>query len=297
MLTLRELMRDSHAASLAAIAQVANSAGAVVALRDDGEMLRLSGWPRVLDDADAPVAVPVTEGNDDVHQVFLDVTGIHSIVALAHGDLYYVHSECRAAPWKLSRLRGAAECAVVAASPAIASRTKDTVSVIVGTSVGFLYEIVLSVERGSGVPLVVREQSAVVLHQLEEQTAIISVRLETLLSSAPSSASASATATASASASASADDVRFFLLFATRTPSRLYYFLWGCCLRSPGRLPAAHVELPTHDTLKTHASLARTPIALSAKQFSRLALLAADSLDLPGRRVLDVGRRYPHPPQ
>ena len=282
------------------IAQVKCNLSTILLAREEGTVHRYHTDENT--DVDT-VVIPVRTGLDVIRHVFLDSTGVHSLVCLSSGDMFYLHDESTR-PWKLTRLRGAAESAVLvghrsdwtggssstnrnnqpSTTEGPTTVTTSTVSLLIGTSVGFLYEVLLTIEQTVSiaatrvVEIVVREQSAVVLHQLEDQTAITSLRLETLR------------CTNDIDGKKTTDDIRFLLLFATYAPARLYHFLWASIRihPPPGGLPSAQVELPSLQTMKLHAEASNEsspnlpPLILSTKLYTRLALLSADMLELPG---------------
>ena len=303
MLNVREVFGDKRSEE-GNIAQIECNLSTILLARNDGTVHRChtTSTTTVERTYQQPVdidtvVIPVRTGFDVIRHVFLDSTGIHSLVCLSNGDMYYLHGESTR-PWKLTRLRGAAESAVLVGhrndrtgntnrhtTEGSTTVTTNTVSLLVGTSVGFLYEVLLTIEETISiaatriVTIVVREQSAVVLHQLEDQTAITSLRLETLRCNNDTDGKKKV------------DDIRFLLLFATYAPARLYHFLWASIRTHPlpGGLPSAQVELPSLQTLKLHAEASNqssstnlSPLILSAKLYTRLALLSADILELPG---------------
>ena len=299
MLNVTEVFSDKRSGKN--IAHVECNLSTILLAREDGTVHRCHTEGITHQQADVEtVVIPVRTGVDVIRHVFLDSTGVHSLVCLSNGDMYYLHGESTR-PWKLTRLRGAAESAVLvghhndrtvitnrnnhqSTSDGSTTVTTSTVSLLIGTSVGFLYEMLLTVEQTvsiaatRNVAIVVREQSAIVLHQLEDQTAIISLRLETLR------------CTTDTDGKKKADDVRFLLMFATYAPTRLYHFLWASIRThpAPGGLPSAQVELPSLQTLKLHAEASNQsspnlpPLVSFTKLYTRLALLSADVLELPG---------------
>lgn len=295
MLNVREVFGDKR--SEENIAQIECNLSTILLARNDGTVHRRNATATEQPTDIDTIVIPVRMGFDVIRHVFLDSTGIHSLVCLSNGEMFYLHGESTR-PWKLTRLRGAAESAVLVGhrndrigntnrhtTDGSTTVTTNTVSLLVGTSVGFLYEVLLTVEETVSIAatrvatIVVREQSAVVLYQLEDQTAITSLRLETLRCT-----------TNDTDGKKKPDDIRFLLLFATYAPARLYHFLWASIRTHPlpGGLPSAQVELPSLQTLKLHTEASNQsttnlpPLILSAKLYTRLALLSADILELPG---------------
>ena len=185
---------------------------------------------------------------DSIERVFIDPTANHVIIAMKSTDNYYLHSRSQR-PKKLSRLQGVIECIAFDRHNCTESATR---SFLAGTSIGVIYEI--SVDSSG------KEKLCQPVYQLEQPLPISSIYFDYIGSStgstgtgAPGSAATagsgligSSTFTAAANAVTSGgiagsagalaggisggppgSDVRFFVMWSTACPTRLYHLTGG----------------------------------------------------------------------
>mmetsp|Transcript_13019 Transcript_13019/g.19636 ORF Transcript_13019/g.19636 Transcript_13019/m.19636 type:complete len:1090 (-) Transcript_13019:185-3454(-) len=146
---------------------------------------------------------------DNIHDIFIDCTAHHVIVSLKNGDAYYLHSRSSKAR-KLSKLNGSVECVAFDRTRATEASTK---SLLVGTSTGRVYELVI---ESSG-----KERVCQLVHQLENPHPIASIYFENY--------AIHSTAQPPGSTGAQEDEGgnRIFVILSTSSPTRLYHFIGG----------------------------------------------------------------------
>lgn len=154
----------------------------------DGSLLRWNGDPHFEGEE-----IEISRRSDDaIEHVFVDSTSTHSIVCLRSGSSYYIHSKSFR-PKSLSKLTGSIEsvCFLRSSSPEPLTR------LLIGTKLGKVYEMVFD---GTG-----REKSCQLVYQLEKQTPVTSIYSDFVTVDSPES--------------------KIFVLLATSSPFRLYYFV------------------------------------------------------------------------
>jgi hypothetical protein len=164
---------------------------------------------------------------DEVHKLFLDATGSHAFISLKSGDNFYLHGRSQR-PKKVSKLQGLAECVAFDRQQGTETNTK---SFLVGTSLGYIYE--LSFDSAG------KEKVCQQVYQLETPQPITSVHIETFGGGEAGSLSGGSGTLSSAAASGGGggnakqpgDDFsgvsRIFVMCSTPSPTRLYLFLGG----------------------------------------------------------------------
>lgn len=160
---------------------------------------------------------------DDISRVFLDPTGAHTLICLKNSDNFYLHSRSQR-PKKVSKLQGVVECVAFDRQQGTDTNTK---SFLVGTSLGYIYEIAFD---SSG-----KEKVCQQVYHLDSPQPVTGIHIETFLSpSGPEGAAPAPPGTPSPSGSAgggggSADAAgsKIFVMCTTPSPTRLYLFLGG----------------------------------------------------------------------
>lgn len=167
---------------------------------------------------------------DEVHKLFLDATGSHAFISLKSGDNFYLHGRSQR-PKKVSKMLGVVECAAFDRQQGTENNTK---SFLVGTSLGYIYE--LSFDSAG------KERVCQQVYQLETPQPITSLHIETFgAGGEPTSGSGGVTpsvpsggggaAGAGAGVGKTGDDFsavsRIFVMCSTPSPTRLYLFLGG----------------------------------------------------------------------
>ena len=128
--------------------------------------------------------------------------------SLFAGDCYYIC--CAGIPIKLSRMQGSVRS--VAFSNHILDQSNShelPITMLIGTSVGLLYEASFSSEFSFAGKTISQEKSCRLAHKLDHPIAIICLSIELL---APSNNSNS-------------EDPQILVLCGTSTPTRLYHFI------------------------------------------------------------------------
>jgi hypothetical protein len=153
---------------------------------------------------------------DDIHRVFLDSTGSHTIISLKNGDNFYLHSRSQR-PKKVSKLQGVVESISFDRQQGTETNTK---SFLVGTSSGYIYELAFD---SSG-----KEKTCQQVFQIDKQQPITGLHIETYAAQ-EGGASVTAAPGTSSTAGAPGDVVltRVFAMCVTPSPTRLYLFLGG----------------------------------------------------------------------
>lgn len=175
-----------------AIHRIAISSGTVLIGTSSGTLVR---W-KLNDPKEAEEIELSTKGDDIIDQIFLDPTANHALISCKNGDVYYLHSKT-AKLKRLSKFLGSIECA---AFDRFAVNETTTKSILVGTSLGCLYEIVLD---SSG-----KEKVFQLIYQLSPPIPINSVYFETFSGN-----------------SSSELNERCYALFSTDNPLRLYHLV------------------------------------------------------------------------
>ena len=138
------------------------------------------------------------------------------------GDCYYVFKAN--SPIKLSRLQGSVQS--VAFSNRILSRNssvlESSVVVLIGTSVGLLYEASFTSDPSYSGKIVSKEKSCRVAHKLDHPIAITSLCIELVSFGATARSSVNKSSSGSSSSSA---DPQLLVLCGTSAPTRLYHFV------------------------------------------------------------------------
>ena len=138
--------------------------------------------------------------------------------SLFAGDCYYIY--CAGTPIKLSRLQGSVESVAFSNHILDQSNNHDlSIVMLIGTSVGLLYEVSFSSEFSFVGRAVSQEKSCRVAHKLDHPIAIICLSIELL--------PFCGTPTNNNSSSSSNDDKesRVLVLCGTSSPTRLYHFI------------------------------------------------------------------------
>lgn len=192
------------------VVRVATSNNIVVIATSNCTIIR---W-KLLDSTKEPEEIEISNKAEEViENVFLDFDGHHSIISMKNGDAYYLHSKSTKAK-KLNKVQGTIECVAFDRHHTTESSTK---SFLAGTSTGFIYEIYID---SSG-----KEKVNQVVYQIEQPIAISSIYFETV--SQGESTADSVFQNNVAGNRSVAGDSRYFIMFATTTPTRMYHFVGG----------------------------------------------------------------------
>lgn len=169
---------------------------------------------------------------DEIHKLFVDATGSHAFISLKSGDNFYLHGRSQR-PKKVSKILGVVECVAFDRQQGTETNTK---SFLVGTSLGYIYELSFD---SSG-----KEKLCQQVYQLETPQPITSLHIETFAGSGAEAGSVPGASGAAASAAPSAGNAggaagggakgaddsgvsRIFVMCSTPSPTRLYLFLGG----------------------------------------------------------------------
>jgi hypothetical protein len=169
---------------------------------------------------------------DTLDKIFIDPTGFHCIITLRNGENFYIHSKSQR-PKKISRLQGHIESAAFnrhGGSEAV------TAPFLLGTNLGFIYEMVLD---SNGKEKVFRA-----VYQMDIALPITSLYIETIRGSTARIDDSKSTLSSAASSS-----TELFVLCATSSPTRLYHFRGGPTFESlfasyANRGESSFTELP-----------------------------------------------------
>lgn len=199
------------------------------------------------------------KSDDLIEQIFIDHTANHVLIGLRSGDVYYLHSKALKAK-KLSKFQGNVEC--VAFDPT--ATEANTKSFLVGTSTGFIYEVCLDATG--------KERVFQVVYQLDFAASISAIYFEMFLES-----EVRLNSIGNSVSSQSGQDVKYILLFATSSPTRLYHEVGGPIIQQlfvdvKERGNIAFTELPGD---LQRAELLTFPLGSSLKSKSFALMTAA----------------------
>jgi hypothetical protein len=215
---------------------------------------------------------------DSIERVFIDPTANHVIIGMKSMDNYYLHSRSQK-PKKLSRLQGILESVAFDRQNCTESATR---SFLAGTTSGVIYEMSLD---STG-----KEKLCQPVYQLEQPLAITSLYFDTLGSYSSTTGTTTGNATgavglmsnvagstftaaanvlssgvntvgnvvgAGNSTAAASADARYFVLWSTTSPTRLYHLTGG-----PSLLAMFSAYLQSGTTSYTELpTLAADPVA------------------------------------
>ena len=128
------------------------------------------------------------------------------------GDCYYVY--CNGTPIKLSRMQGSVQS--VAFSNHIldqSSNHESSIILLIGTSVGILYEVSFSSENSFGGKAISHEKLCRVAHKLDHPMTIICLSIELLA------------LTNNNNSGSNGKESQVLVLCGTSVPTRLYHFI------------------------------------------------------------------------
>lgn len=143
-----------------------------------------------------------TKPEDVIEQIFVDCSGHHSLIGMKSGETFYLHSKMLK-PKKLSKLQGLIESA---AFDKYNSSDVTTKSILVGTSSGAIYEIILD---NTG-----KEKYFQQIYQLSPPMAINAIYYEPINTSGEG-------------LTMSGNAEKYYVLFSTDSPTRLYHIVGG----------------------------------------------------------------------
>ena len=189
----RRMVKGNLKGKTRSIQRVAISSNVAVVGTSLGTVLR---W-KLNDSREAEEIELNTKGEDVIDRIFLDPTGNHTIIGCKNGEAFYLHSKSNKAK-RLSKFQGSLECAAFDRFTVNESSSK---SILLGTSMGCLYEVVL---ESNG-----KERFFQLLYQLNPPIPINSVYYES---------------NSSTSDGTGAGD-RCYALFSTDNPLRLYHLV------------------------------------------------------------------------
>jgi hypothetical protein len=156
---------------------------------------------------DEVIEIPVKSGGsgegDNIESLFLDPFGNHCLVGLKNGDVYYLNNKLiNNKPKKLSKpFQGNITTIAFDRNNNSDATTK---SMLIGTSTGAIYEVVVD---NNG-----KERFFKLIYQHSPPLAISSIFYENIPSASSSSSSA---------------NERYYVLFSTDSPTRLYHLISG----------------------------------------------------------------------
>jgi hypothetical protein len=94
---------------------------------------------------------------DAIHRLFVDPTGNHTLISLTNGDNYYIHRSQAKARGPITKLRSVVVDSVAwNHSPRSPSANESSGAVLLGSSIGVIYEATFSASKGHTVSQVFR---------------------------------------------------------------------------------------------------------------------------------------------